>query len=274
MRTERRQELRTNELSQQLRDAADYMKRNATTLTIGLVAAVVIVGGGFAYASSLKNQRAEAWNKLTLSGPDTDAVVRVEQAESVLQDEITPELSLQALLAIGDVSMREALDLKPSTPALDAGAASSDVDWASRAKQAYSQILERFPEKPVPMGQAMIALGVLAENEGDVERARSWYQRVLDEERFALLPFRTHAEYRLTGLEHWSEPVVFPPPLMTVPVPVESEEEAAAGQKPRQPNISPEIKVDTRPVTAARPSAPTTQPAQAPDAGGLPNATE
>ena len=49
MRTGRRQELKQNELSQQIEGITEYMKRNAAAMTVIVVVAAVAVGGGFLY---------------------------------------------------------------------------------------------------------------------------------------------------------------------------------------------------------------------------------
>ncbi len=237
MKTERRQDLRTNELSEQLADIGEYVKRNAIVLTIVVVAAAVLVIGGLAYARSQRNLLTDAWNHLNRADASTDVATLVERSQSVAEQNVDRTLTETALLNVSALCLREDALSSPDGPADAATPAptGSTIDWAKTAKEAASQVVERFPDDPVAAGQAMLTLGILAENQGDFEQARSWYQKMLQDERIASLPLHRQAQYRMAGIERWSIPVEFPPPLMTVPLPSETDSSAtgaAPGQRP------------------------------------------
>lgn len=266
MKTERRQDLRTNELSEQLADIGEYVKRNAVALTIVVVAAAVLVVGGLAYARSQRNRLMDAWNQLNRADASTDVATLVERSQSVAAQNVDPSLTEAALLNVIALCLREEALSSPDD-ATDAAAAvaapasaESTIDWAKTAKEAASQVVERFPDDPVAAGQAMLNLGILAENQGDFEQARSWYKKVIEDERIAGLPLHRQAQYRSAGVERWSIPVEFPPPLMTVPIPSETESSTPGAVSGQRPNIRP----SAGPGAAAPSASPGPRPVQGP----------
>ena len=213
MKTERRQELRTNQLSTQLDEIGQYAKKNAIALTVAVVAVVAVTVGGFAYHNSQENRRSDAWNAIDNYDPTLEPAEIVARAETVVADNISPEITVAALLRIGDAAMQEYA--VPSLSKGDSGEAgpSSSPNWAEEAESAYTRILNDFADQEIAGGRAMIALGVLAENRGDGENARKWYDRVLKVERLADTPFPQQAQYRLSGLDSRLQPIEFPPPI-------------------------------------------------------------
>ena len=257
MRTDRRQDLKTNELSHQLDAVRDYVKENATLLTVIAVIVVVVVGASLAYAKWQNDLRAEAWDTIAAAAAKDDPVKVVDELEAVAAKEITPGLTKAALLRIGETAMRE--NTRPAKPedAKDSplpAPVAKPVDWAAKARETYTQIMTRFPDDKLAAGDAIVALGVLAEDQGDAEKARAMYKRVVDDKHFLHTSLVAEAEYRLTHLDQWSKPVVFPPPQMTVPEPEGQEAEASAAPK-KAPPVRP-------PAPAAAPAAPAPQGAQ------------
>jgi hypothetical protein len=238
MRTERRQDLRTNELSQHLDAVRDYAKQNAALLTIIVVAAAILVGAGFAYAKWQNDRRMEAWDQVESADANTNATKAIDDLEAVAAKNLTPGLTAAALLKVAETALRQSA--VPATEGADSLAAAAPagktVDWAAKAADAYNDVLNRFPNDVVACGQAMIALGVLAEGKGDFEKARSLYKKVADDKRFLHTALIAQADYRLAHLDKWSKPVVFPPPQMTVPIP--EGKEAEAYTIPSEPDAS------------------------------------
>jgi hypothetical protein len=251
MKTERRQELRTNELSQQLEEIGEYAKRNAVPLTVAVIAAAVLVGGGFTYAKWQHDRRMEAWDTIDNPAAATDPARVISDCEAVAKENLTPELTVAALLRVAATSMHQIL--LPDTGKKEGGDVAlpaETTEYTEKAQRVYTEIVDRFATDVTAAGQAMIGLGVLAEDRGDMEQARSWYQKVIDDSRYADTPFHKEANYRLSGLQRWSAPVNFPPPQMTVPIPEGMEEEAH-----RLPTSAPASQPSTAPANAPRPSA-------------------
>jgi predicted negative regulator of RcsB-dependent stress response len=93
MRTERRQDLRTNELSQHLDAVRDYAKQNAALLTIIVVAAAILVGAGFAYAKWQNDRRMEAWDQVEGADATANATKAIDDLEAVAAKNLTPGLT-------------------------------------------------------------------------------------------------------------------------------------------------------------------------------------
>jgi hypothetical protein len=204
MRAERRQELRTNELAQQIDQVGDYVRKNATMLTAVVIIAAGVVGGIYWYASRQTSLKMAGWAALAQRNPPADAPVPVDAYREVAEENIDPVLSAHAWLKVGEAALAEMT--KP-------GAAASGRDWQQIAEEAYQKVLAPGATNDLSLiGQAMIALGVLSENRSDMTKAGEWYKKLLADSRFADSPFALQAKFRLDGMAHWSSPVVFPPP--------------------------------------------------------------
>ncbi len=227
MKTERRQELRTNELSEQIEQITDYVRRNGLALSAIVLAAAVVFGGYFWYSSHKQAKADEAWATLSrMSRESADAVV-LSQIEAVANQDISPSLTAEALLLLGQTAMQKMVSAAPdATPP----AAEDVAAWASKAKTAFESIIRRFPTEVTALGTAMMQLGLLHENQAETASAREIYEKIRSDARFEHTPFKEMAEFRLARLDQWAAPVVFPPALMTVPEP--PPEEAAATARP------------------------------------------
>jgi hypothetical protein len=203
MKTARRQELRTNELSQQIDQISDYVKQNAAMLTIIVAAAAILTAGGFWFVKSRQSRVMDGWAMLNDAEVLKDPRNAVEQFRGLAEENRSKALSLAAWLRIGEVAMS-----KVANP--DAGAA-ADASWAETATNAYTRILDVYPNDITAVGLARISLGVLAENKNEMDKARQFYQSVLDDSRLAGSAYAVQAKYRLDNLAQWSEPVVFAP---------------------------------------------------------------
>lgn len=225
MRTERRQELRTNELSQQIEGITEYMKRNTAAMTIIVVVAAVAVGGGFLYKNSQTTRRLEAWATISMPNNDATPASRVSRALAIADERLNPGLTTAALLDAGQVAMVQIAMPSPTTEGEEGGDA---IDWAAKAKAAYLRIIDQPNADVTALGQAYIALGVLAENESQMTKAADWYRKIVDDKEFAATPFETQAKYRLENLDQWAKPVVFaPPPEPILPIPLADPTSAA-----------------------------------------------
>ena len=212
MKTERRRELQTNELAQQIDNVSDYVRKNAGQLLIGGGAALVIVLGAYWFISSKRAEVMSGWTTLSdsaLAADPSGAILRYKEVANSTTDQ---DLALAAWNRIGEVAMGQLI-------AADAATAGA-TDWQKTAEEAYSKVIASAGAEDVTArGQAIILLGVLAENEGDYARAREQYKKVAESESFKQTPLPQQAEFRLANLDRWSEPVNFPPAAVTVPVP-------------------------------------------------------
>lgn len=244
MKTDRRQELRTNELSQQIEQVGAYAKKNAAWLTAIIVGATVIVGGSYWYVQHKTKVRLTAWAALSKAGVETETGAPSFSAyESVIKQDLSPSLTAEALFQTANTAMSKFIAPEPLAEAAAKAGSTDSQDWLAKAEEAYSEVLRRSPDDMSATGSAMIALGVLSENRKEPARAREWYKKVLDDQRFVSSAFAELAKNRLAGLDQRASVVDFPPPLHTVPMPPPS-----AGMPPDLDFI--------RPMPSASPFAP------------------
>lgn len=243
MKTARRQELRTNELSQQLDQITGYVKQNAAMLTIIVAAVAILTAGGFWYIKGRQSRVMDGWAMLNDAEVLKDMRGAVEQFRTLAEENRSPALTLAAWLRIGEVAMA-----KVANPD-NAAAAATDPNWSETATHAYTRVLEDFPNDVSAVGLARISLGVLAENKNEIDQARKSYQSILDDSRLAGSAYALQAKYRLDGLARWSQPIVFAPAPVTVPMP--------------DPLMTP-------PSAVTLPLLPTTAPTSGPAVGGVP----
>lgn len=217
MKTERRRELQTNVLSQQIDDVGTYVRENALRLIAVFTATIVLVGGSVWYIKGRQSRIMEGWATLADSSLTADPVSAVGRFRGVAAQGGNADLTIAAWLRIGDLAMGQ---LAVPTAVDEGEENSAELDWRQIAREAYEKVLEIAGSREMTArGQALMMLGVLAEDRGEFEDAREYYLRIVDDEALALTPLPLQAEYRLEGLARWSEPVTFPPALVTVPAP-------------------------------------------------------
>jgi hypothetical protein len=218
MKPVRRQELRTNQLSQQLGQIGAYIKKNKVTAAVMLVGVVAVVGGAY-WRVHLRHRRVDdGWATLNRAAALVDEGSPISVFESIAEQELNPALTAEAWLKVGDVAMarlRESED--PSAESAQSGSA-AETDWLAKARTAYTEVVTRCPDDLAASGKAMVLLGVLAENEDDSAQARKWYEEIVGNGRFEGTPFLAQASYRLDNLERWSEPVTFAAPEPAAPL--------------------------------------------------------
>lgn len=268
MKTERRQELKSNELVQQIDHVSDYVKQNANHLLIGGGIALVVVLAGYWFVSSQRAKIMDGWSTLSdsaLAADPSGAILRYKEVANSAGDN---SLAMAAWSRVGEVAMGQLV--------ADDKTAASSTDWQKAAVEAYEKVLSLAgPADVAARGQAIIVLGVLAENTGDLAKAREQYKKVAEDAAFKNTPLPAQAKFRLAGLDNWSKPISFPPAAVTVPAP---EPTAASPAQPTAPDGQNLIMsqtfstktgkaVDTPAATPATPASstpppvPTTQPA-------------
>ncbi|MBX3394233.1 MAG: hypothetical protein KF841_02580 [Phycisphaerae bacterium] len=218
MKAERRQELRTNELSQHLDKLGESFKRNSTLLTAVIVGALVVVMASYWYtnhrAATIDSNVAE----LSFDSTNEDLPGFIERCKAVAGRGISPEVTQMAWLRIGAACLGELT--RPLNPA-DGSAPSkmSREAMAAAAKEGFSRALTTTSKDAVTRASAMFGLALLDEDAGNFDAARQQYEKIKADPSLADSPFVAQATYRLNQLSHWAEPVVFaaPPPMPEFP---------------------------------------------------------
>ncbi len=257
MKTARRQELRTNELSQQIDRLTDTLKQHGVLIVASVLAAIFIVFGGYWYLNHQAVIEDEGWSQLIPTAADEDIETVIERFRTVAEGDINPALSRAAWLSIGD---RVLLELYGPTPSNTVEKVEPDREKLLQTGQmAFTKVIDEESSDITARGRAMIGLGVLVENQGEIEKARTWYQNVIKDSRFDDSPFEIEATYRLAGLDTWSKPIEFPPPP---PIELVSTEPSNLNVNPVG---TPSVATKPQPTLAIRPPSTTpvatTQPA-------------
>ncbi len=211
MKTTRRQELRTNELSQQIDQAGVYVKRNAALFTLVIIASAALVAGGFWYSNRQTTIESDAWARLEPPEVTDDAMEVIARYEAVANERLSDAITTTARLRIGNLAISEIANptlLSGATPQ----AGSPAAELTTKARAAFQQIITDASDDVAAYGHAMMAMGVIEENAAQFDKARKWYERVAKEEPLTHTPFKSEAEYRLARLDTWAREVVFPPP--------------------------------------------------------------
>lgn len=256
MKTTRRQELRTNDLSQQIEQIRDTLKNNATTITVVVVVVAALSFGGYWYYGQQSSRLEEGYSQL---GPDStgdDPADRLRRFQAVAKEQINPALTITAWSRVGDLAL--SLLTAPPTPAADA----TDVtpppardELIPAAEEAFSNVLAQADGDPLARGHALIAMGILDENRRQFVKARQWYEKVLADDRLKDLPFHGEAEFRLAGLDTWSKAAGFPPPPPMVLVSPQAQPVTLGDVTANAPaSLPPPTTMPTEAATAAQPT--------------------
>jgi len=242
MKTARRHELHTNELSHQIDELAAYFQKHGWPIVGAIVAIVVVVVAGYMYTSSKRSDAQRAWAELLRP----QAIVGATPAEQIsyfrgLADKnFDSMLSAMALFQAGNVALGEATSPKVSE--------TQRSDWFKQAEQAYQQIVQNYPQHVIPVSNARLSLGLVAEGRNDAAAAKSIYQQMIDDAALKDYPAQIQARYRIKNLAGWAAPVVFPPPP---PSTAPTTSTAPASVTPEVPlkTITPPAMIPTPPAT-------------------------
>lgn len=204
MRAERRHELQTNELAQQIDVFGDYIKKHAGMLTAIFAGAVIVVVGIFWMARQRQNTVLAGWSTLNDSELLSDPTMAIDKYRQVAEEAATPALAIEAWLKVGETAMTQ--HISPSKTA------TSQQDWSQIATDAFTKIVQKYEDHPIATAVSRLSLGILAENKGQTEAAREQYEKVVADKRIALTPYPAQARFRIDHLEEWTKPIEFPPP--------------------------------------------------------------
>jgi hypothetical protein len=168
MRTERRQELRTNELSAQIDQVTEYVKQNALILALVIGGGIVIAGGATWYVTDQSADRQAAWAAVSVGDPAADPVSEARRVREIARAATDPTLRAAAWQRVGDIALSQIVE---SPEALEGAVGTLGTDWLTTAEDAFRTIVEEANHDPRAVGQAMIVLGVIAEDRGRLEEA-------------------------------------------------------------------------------------------------------
>lgn len=268
MKTERRHELQQNELAQQIDQFGDYARRNANRLLAVGVGVLVVIIAGYWVIKSRESRIMDGWATLSDTTLAADPASAIDRYRAVAAESGNAQLTISAWLRVGETAMSQIITEGGKKDSATSAPATAAKDWRKAAEEAYQNVVRLAGSADTTAkGQALMMLGVLAEDRGEFEEARKFYAQIKDNKQFEMTPLPDQAEFRMAGLAHWSKPVSFPPASVTVPAP----EPAAQTGTPSDQNLIMSQTIDLRSGKAVdgntnipviiETQAPTTQPA-------------
>ena len=233
MKTERRQDLKTNELSVYLKQAGEYVSNHAAAIMVSAVVVVAVVAAVvYANHTTIRGRELgwqayrEALGASFRSDPDnadwaTDTIARWE-AVAAYDD---PAIESQARSKLAQFCLREFMETE-------------EVDFKKRlldiAEENCLAILDRHPDNTTVRAAALSAMAAVEQNryvldgeDGHRERSLGYLERLRNDPEFIGTPFQADALSRLNEFERlWQPLVLVDPPPPSEPEPAFGEQQA------------------------------------------------
>lgn len=220
MKTERRHELKENDLAHMLEQGRAFAGGHAKQISLvvfGVVAVVVLVS---VYVRSSAAGIEDLWRRKTELKFDTadDARTGLKALKELSQSAADRTFVLSSLIERGAVSLKFARQNAGGVP---------DKELNDHAREAYSDLLKQFSGNMLAFGSAHSGLATVEENmfviDGDPahkEEARKHLKAIVDRKELSTTPFYRLANDRLTSLDQVFRKIEFapaPPPAPEAP---------------------------------------------------------
>lgn len=216
MKTERRQELRTNELGAFLLDINDWAKKYAYPLGGGIVVvALSVLAIRYLQVSRTNSTDAAVITMLGLSFAPEEADASFDALDGIIADAGDPDIKMTALLRKGTsaLSLARKTDSDPTV----------ELD---RAEQAFQELRQSYPTRMPVVAMALSSLASIEEDRFVVdhdmthrETARRYLEELQNSPMFKGSPFQTDAAERLQQLDDVFQVITLAPPLPPPPLP-------------------------------------------------------
>lgn len=204
MKTARRHELQTNELSQQIDELLGYTQQHGWRILTAVVAVVVVVVAIYAFVNSRRSAVANGWAAYVKGPAGSSTAEQIAFYKDLADQDVEPMLTAASLFRAGQVALGESI--KPTN------SDSQRTDLLKQADGFYSQVTSRYSNLIVPASNARLAVGVVFENKGDFANAKDVYEKLVNEAKLKTYPAGLQAIYRLKNLTAWEPTITFPPP--------------------------------------------------------------
>lgn len=228
MDSERRHQLRENDLAHGLGVTRDFFEQHSKQITVVALTALVLFAIGSFVVRSRATAHEDVWRqKNELKFDDQKEGLRsVDQLLTIVNDSSDRRFVLDGLVEAGRQSLKLSKDA-PFPP---------DREFNGRARRAFEELLKRFSREPMPTGIALAGLATVEENDyvldhnlAHKEKAREYLTRLSTDSMFNGLPFQRMALDRLKTLDSIFVVTEFAPappappaePAAAVDVPVE-----------------------------------------------------
>jgi len=230
MKSERRHELRENDLVHALNVAKDYLDKNGGKIALVVVVLVVVIGGGTLFKRSRARAMEEVWQQrsnLKYTDPETGRK-SLEVLRELTQGVTDRTFVMDSLMDQG----RQALNLAQMVPN------PPGKDFNDMARQAYTELLAKYPDNPMAIGVAKLGLATVEENAYVLDhdmahkaKTRELLTEIIKDNRLTGLPVQTIATKRRAALDDTFTPIT----LVPTPDEPKSPDGNAADAKPAAP---------------------------------------
>ncbi len=211
MKTERRHELRENELVHWLEQGRDYASGHAKQISIAVFGVVALVVVFSVYARSRSAGIEDLWRRLTELKFDTpeEAKKGLESLEALGKSSSDSAFTFSSFLQRGATGLKYARQGPNGT---------TDKEFNDHARRAFEELLRKFPGNALAFGSAHSGLATVEENEfvldgnaSHKEEARKHLKAILDRPELNTTPFHRMANDRIATLDSVFQKVVFAP---------------------------------------------------------------
>ena len=216
MKTQRRHDLKENDLIHALGQGRKYLDRNGRRLGTAVVVVSAVIAVTALSVRSQTSAKEDRWRRLGELVFDTPEVGRdsLTTLQSLIDEASEDAFIRKGLIIRGQESLKLALLV----------AAPPDSEFNDGAREAFSQLSTRFADYPLAVGLAHLGLATVEENafvlDADIahkEAARGHLLKVTDDSRMDLLPFKRLALDRLAGIDETFTRATFDDPIPDEP---------------------------------------------------------
>ncbi len=230
MKSDRRHELKENELAHAVEVGREFLRKHGSTTGLAVVVVVAAVLVATFMIRAREADMEDVWQrKSQLSFEPDVARESLDALRAMAAESNNDKLVLSALLIQGEQALRLAAD----------AGLKSDQELNDIAREAYQTLLRRFAKNPLISGRARLGLATVAENDfavdGDLAHKAEAIEQlaaVMDDTALHTTPYYRIARDRREALDKTFTQVVFAPPLPP--------EEAASVGPPGPPTGLPE----------------------------------
>jgi len=200
MKSERRHELRENDLVHALTVARDYVDEHGGRIGMIVVGIIFVIGAGSFYTSSRATAMEDVWKQRALlkyTDPET-GLESLQTLRELTKGVTDRTFVMDSLMDQG----RQALMLAQQVPA------PPGKEFNEIARQAFAELLEEFPDNRVALSVARLGLATVEQNAFVIDKdmshkdnARKLLTEIIQDTRLNGLPVQTVATQRREALD-------------------------------------------------------------------------
>ncbi len=226
MKAEERHELQHNDLAGGMAGLYVFIRQYGMYILLGIAIIVLLI-------ELLQLHKAGERRKLQ------EAAIALQQAQTPRQIQNTvlnmytfPTIQAQAYIQIGDFYLNLITLGNPAKGVANVKA--TKAQSIAAAEKAFTTVIDQFPSQKLAVARAKLGLALSYEDAGQWSKAAAIYKEFTKPDAGILdKSFATLAQYRLTHLKQWAQPVlVGPPQIATATTQPKSAQTAPSATRP------------------------------------------